>query len=210
MCAPLRSNNSVRLDLSDHSLMDLSDLSLMSLEDLDCCEFDDCDIEQPAQHYPTEAETHQPLQKAIVHRPPFLVTAIYLFTQFNVSVYLSQTISLTILQWIVMNCAVVTFLFSAKKYRKVMAQMRVKGEIPLSVAEIITGATLVLLVLQLRTVAFLVLVGGLLYMGLATFIGSIYLLTAAVGDPDDAAEGDYVTTAPAQRRLSWVPTHIIV
>ena len=188
--------------------MDLSDLSLMSLDDLDCCEFDDCDIEQPAQYYTNQAETHQPLKKAIVHRPPFLVTAIYLFTQFNVSLYLSQTVSLTVLQWIVMNCAVVIFLFAAKKYRKVMAQMHVKGEIPLSVAEIITGATLVLLVLQLRTVAFLVLVGGLLYMGLATFIGSIYLLTAAIGDPDDA-EGEYAP-APAQRRLSWVPTHIIV
>ena len=118
------------------------------------------------------------------HRPPFAVTAIYLVTQFNVSLYLSESIHLTVYQWSLMNCAVATFLYTAKQYRKVMSQMQVQSFFSLTLAEIVTAVTMVLLILQLRSAALVVLVGGLIYMALATGIASVYLLTIGNMDVD--------------------------
>ena len=112
------------------------------------------------------------------------MTAIYLVTQFNVSLYLSESIHLTVYQWFLMNCAVATFLYTAKQYRKVMSQMQVQSSISLTLAEIVTAVTMVLLILQLRSAALVVLVGGLIYMALATGIASVYLLTIGNMDVD--------------------------
>jgi len=156
---------------------------------------------QPAAAVVTSKRTNRKVGAVVPHRPPFAVTAIYLFTQFNVSLYLSDSIHLAPFQWFLMNCAVATFLYAAKQYRKVMSQMHVKSSIPLSLAEIVTAMTLVLLILQMRSAALVVLVGGLLYMALATGIASIYLLTVAASPRDDE---------PFKPQSFDIPTQIIL
>lgn len=153
-----------------------------------------------------QSRTNRKKGTVIPQRPPFAVTAIYLFTQFNVSLYLSNSIHLAPHQWFLMNCAVASFLYAAKRYRKVMLKMHVKSFISVSLAEIVTAMTLVLLILQMRSAALVVLVGGLLYMALATGIVSVYLLTVAASHSDD--DGPFV---PQQKRQSFsIPTQIIL
>ena len=137
-----------------------------------------------------------PKSSALSHtqRLPFVVTAVYLFTQFNVSLYLSESIQLTSYQWFLVNCIVASFLCASEQYRKVMSQMHVQSSIPLSMTEIFTAITLVLLILQLRSAALVLLVGGVFYMALATGIARVYLLTFGNGkmgnDEDDDDDDD--------------------
>lgn len=109
----------------------------------------------------------------------FAVTAIFLAAQFNVSLYVSQE---EYPNWFavcgIVNVAVVTFLVTACMYhRYVLTNLCVTGAVARLVPEEVTACTLLLLIMQSRVAAFLVLTAGLLYMSLASIICSVYLLT---------------------------------
>lgn len=177
------------LDLQKCNKMGCSDHSILTLDfgcgDGDGVDEEDYDYDQyvEIEEDPEDDEEEKSVTKkaTVMQSPPLAATAVYLFAQFNVSLYLSQSITLTGLPWLMLvNGAVAAFLFATRQYRRVLARMRVADPLPLSVSEIITGATLLLLVLQQRSIALWVLVGGLLYMALATAVVSGYLL--AVGE----------------------------
>jgi len=174
---------------ADHSKLTMSKHSFSSrVVSMGCDDVDDdlCSVDQFSVNQDSVAEEERNshfeeeirTKNTLMQRLPFAVTAIFLVAQFNMSIiYLSQNMHITATQWIVANYAIIMLLWAAKQYRKTMSQIHVTGAMALHLAEIVAGSTLILLLLQLRLAALVVMVGGLLYMVLATGIASVHLLT---------------------------------
>jgi len=201
MCAPQTSDPlalSIHCKMNggdhDHSRLTLSEHSYSSRvvsmgydddddDDDDLCSEDEFSVnpdsiaeEERYSHF-CEEETRR--KNTLTQRLPFAVTATFLVAQFNMSIINleSQNMPVTATQWMAANCSIIMLLWAAKQYRNTMSQIHVTGAMALHLAEIVTGSTLLLLLLQLRLAALVVMVGGLLYMALATGIASVHLLT---------------------------------